>query len=112
MAHVYEKQTKDTVDFPAYVLCFLGAIMNKLEFYGFIEGKPSKIATAPPNTLVIPIVSRMYSYCFDAVSLIEKTFNRKGFVCKMEKYKVIDIDEKDGSKVKGYSYDYRITKKK
>jgi len=112
MAHVYEKQTKDTVDFPAYVLCFLKVITNKLEFYGFIDSKSSKPNTETPTTLVIPIVSKVYNYCFDAISLIEKTINRKGFICKMEKYKVIDVDEKDGSKVKGYYYDYRITKKK
>lgn len=110
MAHVYEKNTKETVDFPAYTLCFLGIIMNKLEFYGLIDGKKGKLDTDPPSTLVIPIVSRKFQYCYDGVELIEKTIKRRGFNCKMEHYKIVDIDEKDGTKSKGYSYEYKISK--
>jgi len=111
MAHVYEKQAIENVDFPAYTLCFLGIIMNKLEFYGLIEGKPGKLDTEIPSTLVIPIVSRRYPYCYEGISLIEKTMKRRGFDCQMSHYKTIDIDEKDGSKTKGYSYEYKLSKK-
>ena len=112
MAHVYEKVTKDMVDLPAYILCFLGIIMDKLEFYGFIDGKPGKLGTAPPSVLVIPIVSKKYQYCYDGIELIEKTLKRRGFDCKMEHYKTIDIDDKDGSKTKGYSYEYKLSRSK
>lgn len=110
MAHVYEKTTKDTVDLSAYVLCFIKIIQKKLEFYGFIDGVPAKSGEQPPSTLVIPIVSRKFQYCYDAIELIEKTFRRKGFNCSMKYYKHIDIDEKDGSKTKGFSYEYEISK--
>ena len=73
MAYVCEKVTKDMIDLPAYILCFLGIIMDKLEFYGFIDGKPGKLDTAPPSVLVIPIVSKKYQYCYDGIELIEKT---------------------------------------
>ena len=108
----YQKQTKDTIDLPAYVLCFLKVIMDKLEFYGFINGSKTKVGAIAPDTMILPIISKEYCYCFDAVSLIEKTINRRGFNCKMEKYKVVDIDDADGSKTKGYSFEYKITKKK
>ena len=112
MTHVYEKITKDTIDLPAYIICFLGIIMDKLEFYGFIDGKQGALDGMPPSTLVIPIVSKRYQYCYDAIELIEKTLKRRGFNCKMEHYKVIDIDGKDGTKTKGYSYEYKLSKHK
>ncbi len=111
MTHVYEKNTKDMIDLPAYVLCFLGIIMNKLEFYGFIDGKPGKTETIP-SVLIIPIVSKRFQYCFDGIELVEKTIKRRGFNCKMEHYKTIDVDDKDGNKVKGYQYEYKISKAK
>jgi len=110
MLHVYEKVTKDKIDFPAYTLCFLGIIMNKLEFYGLIDGKKGKIDTESPTTLVIPVVSRKFEYCYDGIELIKKTLKRRGFVCDMAHYKTIEIDEKDGTKSKGYSYEYKISK--
>lgn len=103
---------KDAVDLPAYTLCFLGVIMKKLEFYGLIDGKEGKSGTDAPTTLIIPIVSKKFQYCYDGIELIEKTINRRGFCCKMEHYKVVDVDEKDGSKSKGYSYEYKISKTK
>jgi hypothetical protein len=112
MAHVYEKFTKDMVDLPSYVLCFLGIIMDKLEFYGLIEGKPGKSETSSPSVLVVPIVSRKFQYCYDAIELIEKTMKRRGFDCKMEHYKTIEMDGKDGNKEKGYSYEYKLSKSK
>lgn len=111
MAHTYEKMTKQTVDFPAYTLCFLGAIMDKLKLYGLIEGKGDKIVKETPSTLIVPIISKKYGYCYDGISLIEKTLKRRGFDCKMEHYKTIDVQEKDGNMTKGYSYEYRISKK-
>lgn len=112
MVHVYEKNTKETVDLPAYVLCFLDIIMDKLEFYGLIDGKKNKSESEPPSTLIIPIVSRKYRYCYDGIELIEKTIKRRGFECKMNHYKTIDIDEKNGTKGTGYQYEYKITKSK
>ena len=110
MTHVYEKQTKDTVDCPAYTICFLNIIMNKLELYGLIKGKNNRLEVEVPKTIVIPIVSRKLPYCYDGISLIEKTMKRRGFNCAMKHYKSIDIDEKDGTKSKGYSYEYEISK--
>ena len=112
MAHVYEKMTKDTIDLPAYTLCFLGVILDKLEFYGLIEGKKSKLDTAPPDTIIMPITSRLYPYCYDGVNLIEKTVNRRGFTCKMDKYQVVELTDSEGKKREGYSYQYKITKNK
>ena len=111
MTHVYEKQTKDTVDFPAYNLCFLGIILNKLETYGLIDNKPSKIGVEPPSVLVIPVISRMYSYCFDGIELIKKTLNRRGFNCEMSKYKVVKVPSVSGDgEQDGYSYEFKLTK--
>ena len=110
MAHVYEKQTRETVDFPAYTLTFLGVLLDKLEFYGLIDGKPSKINTDAPSTLVVPIVSKKFKYCWDGIELIQKTLKRRGFNCKMEKYSVVDVDEKDGTKSEGYRYQYKLSK--
>lgn len=107
---IYEKQTKDTVDFPAYTLCFLGIIINKLEFYGLIDGKSNKLGTEVPSTLVIPIVMKKYKYCYEGIDLIEKTLKRRGYNCKMEHYTVIDVDEKDGSKTKGFKYEFKVSK--
>ena len=97
MAHVYEKQTKEIIDFPEYNLWFLGIIINKLETYGLIEGKPSKTGVEPPSILVIPIVSRLYRYCYDGIELIKKTLQRRGFNCEMSKYKVVKIPTADGT---------------
>ena len=107
MESVYEKQTIDTVDFPTYVTRFLMALTDKLKQYGFMED-------VSPNTrtIILPIVSETYSYCYDAISLIEKTINRMGFTCKMDKYKTIEMSKENGNKTKGYSYDFRITKTK
>ena len=105
MAHVYEKMTKETVDLSAYVLCFLGVIMSKLEFYGFIDGKPSHVDTGAPNKLIIPIVSKKFKYCYDGIELITKTLKRRGFNCKMSRYKTA---ENKGETE--YSYEYEITK--
>jgi len=113
MTNVYEKQTKDKVDFPAYNLCFLNVIINKLETYGMLSGKPSKIGVEPPSVLVIPIVSRAYSYCFDGIELIKKTLSRRGFTCEMSKYKVVKVPTKDGEgEQNGYSYEFKLTKNK
>jgi hypothetical protein len=111
MAHVYEKQTKDMVDFPAYNLCFLSVILNKLETYGLIDGKPSKTGAEPPSILVVPVISRLYSYCFDGIELIKKTLSRRGFNCEMTKYKVVKVPVKDGEgEQDGYSYEFKLTK--
>lgn len=107
MESVYEKQTKDTVDFPTYVTRFLMALTDKLKQYGFMEDAGTNV-----RTIILPIVSETYSYCYDAISLIEKTINRMGFTCKMDKYKTIEIQKENGNKAKGYSYDFRITKAK
>jgi hypothetical protein len=115
MAHAleYEKQTKDKIDFPAYNLCFLNVILNKLETYGLIDGKPSKTGTEPPSVLIIPVISRLYSYCFDGLELIQKTLKRRGFDCVLNKYKVVELEAKDGKgEQKGYSYEFRLTKTK
>ena len=111
MAHVYEKQTKEIIDFPEYNLCFLGIIINKLETYGLIDGKPSKTGVEPPSILVIPIVSRLYRYCYDGIELIKKTLQRRGFNCEMSKYKVVKIPTADGTgEQDGFSYEFKLTK--
>lgn len=111
MTHVYEKQTKDMVDFPAYNLCFLNVILNKLEMYGLIDGKPSSTGAEPPSILVIPVISRMYSYCFDGIELVTKTLKRRGFDCTMSKYKVVKLQAKEGEgEVDGFSYEFKISK--
>ena len=65
MENVYEKQTKDTVNFPEYNLCFLGILVEKLETYGLL-GRPKTGAEAP-TVLNVPIISRNYPYCYDAI---------------------------------------------
>lgn len=111
MAHVYEQQTKDKVDFPAYNLCFLNVILGKLETYGLIDGKPSQTGAEPPSILVIPIISRLYSYCFDGIELIKKTLKRRGFDCTLAKYKAVKIPVKDGvGEQDAYSYEFKLSK--
>ena len=111
MAHVYEKTTKDKIDFPAYNLCFLNVILNKLETYGLIDGKPSKTGVEPPSILIVPVISRMYSYCYDGIELVTKTLKRRGFDCSMTKYKVVKVPTKDGNgEQDGYSYEFKLSK--
>ena len=111
MAHVYEKQTKDMIDFPAYTLCFLNIAMNKLESYGLIDGKPSTTGIEPPNVLLIPVVSRNFSYCQDGIDLITKTLKRRGFSFEVDNYKVVTLEAKDGKgEEKGYSYKLKLKK--
>jgi hypothetical protein len=113
MAHVYEKQTKEMVDFPAYNLCFLNVIFDKLETYGLIDGKPSKTGAEPPSILVIPVISRMYSYCHEGVELIKKTLKRRGFDCEVSKYKIVKLPNKNGEgEQDGYSYEFKLSKAK
>jgi len=106
----YQKTTKEMVDLPEYVLCFLGVIMNKLEFYGLIDGKASKISEDAPTTLIVPIRSKKYKYCYDAIELIEKTLKRRGFTCRMTHYKPEEEKDDDGEVISLYSYEYKITK--
>ena len=92
MEHVYEKQTKDTVNFPEYNLCFLGILVEKLETYGLL-GRPKTGAEAP-TVLNVPIISRNYPYCFDAIELIRKTLKRRGVDCEMSSYQVTTLESK------------------
>lgn len=106
----YQKTTKEMVDLPEYVLCFLGVIFNKLEFYGLIDGNSSINKEDAPTTLVIPIHTKTYKYCYDAIGLIEKTLKRRGFTCRMTHYKPEEEKDDDGNVISLYSYEYKITK--
>lgn len=110
MEHVYEKQTKDTVNFPEYNLCFLGILVEKLETYGLI-GKPKTGAEAP-TVLNVPVISRNYPYCYDAIELIRKTLKRRGVDCEMSSYQVTTLENKgkEGGEQKGYSYMFKLKK--
>jgi hypothetical protein len=110
MEHVYEKQTKDTVNFPEYNLCFLGILVEKLETYGLI-GKPKTGAEAP-TVLNVPVISRNYPYCYDAIELIKKTLKRRGVDCEMSSYQVTTLENngKEGGEQKGYSYMFKLKK--
>lgn len=111
MAHVYEKQTKDTVNFPAYNLCFLKILVDKLNTYGIL-GK-SKTGAEPPSVLNVPVVSRDFPYCFDGISLIQKTLKRRGIDCEMSSYKVTTLEAKEGEgETKGYSYMFKMKRAK
>jgi hypothetical protein len=112
MEHVYEKQTKDTVNFPEYNLCFLGILVEKLETYGLI-GKPKTGAEAP-TVLNVPVISRNYPYCYDAIELIRKTLKRRGVDCEMSSYQVTTLENKgkEGGEQKGYSYMFKLKKAK
>ena len=112
MDKVYEKQTKDTVNFPEYNLCFLGILVEKLETYGLI-GRP-KTGSEAPTVLNVPIVSRNYPYCYDAIELIRKTLKRRGVDCEMSSYQVttLESNSKEGGEQKGYSYKLKLKKAK
>jgi len=110
MAHVYEKMTNGTIDLPMYTLSFLNVILNKLETYGFInEGKSNVV---PPDTIILPIKSKSYPYCFDGICLIEKTIKRRGFDCRMSRFKIVKVTNDDGKEQTAYSYEYTISKSK
>jgi hypothetical protein len=110
MENVYEKQTKDTVNFPEYNLCFLGILVEKLETYGLL-GRPKTGAEAP-TVLNVPIISRSYPYCYDAIELIRKTLKRRGVDCEMSSYQVTTLESKskEGGEQKGYSYMFKLKK--
>jgi hypothetical protein len=86
--------------------------MNKLEFYGLIEGKSGKSGADAPNTLIVPVHTKKYKYCCDAIELIEKTLKRRGFECKMTHYKPEEEKDADGEVISLYSYEYKITKER
>ena len=112
MAHVYEKQTKDTVNFPEYNLCFLGILIEKLETYGLL-GK-SKTGADAPTVLNVPVISRNFPYCYDGINLITKTLKRRGIDCEMTSYKVTTLEKKgsESEEQKGYSYSFKLKKSK
>ena len=111
MTHVYEKTTKETVDFPVYVLSFLMAIMNKLKAYGLI-GENQKKKEDIPDKITIPIVSKRFKYCYDGIKLIKKTIGRRGFTCELKRFKSESIKDAEGKTCPGYTYEYEISKKK
>ena len=106
MAETYEKQTIDTVDFPLYTLGFLASIMQKLKFYGWVGNKPAPNVQVP-TSIMLPLVSKKYPYCHDAIELIRKTLRNRGVECIMSSYKL--VVEKDGKKA--YRYEFQLTKK-
>jgi hypothetical protein len=111
MDKVYEKQTKDTVNFPEYNLCFLGILVEKLETYGLLGNVPKTGAEAP-TVLNVPVISRNYPYCYDAIELIKKTLKRRGVDCEMSSYQVTTLENKgkEGGEQKGYSYMFKLKK--
>ena len=94
--------------FPAYTMGFLNVIVGKIKDYGMMKGiKPIKCNTIP-DKLIIPIVSKKYAYCHNGINLVQKTLNRIGFNCSMNKYK-INVDENNNDD--SYEYHFTITKK-
>ena len=105
----YNKHTKDTIDFPSYVSSFPNKLIGKMETYGMIGDNPNRMFKNPSATITIPLVSRRYPYCFDAIELIKKTIKRRGFNCELPRYVVNKIDNPNNTKSDAYSYEFKIT---
>lgn len=102
----YKKMTKDMIDFPEYVLGFLSVIVSKLRFYGMIDGFTPKVGSEAATSLIMPIVSKKYRYCYEGIALVEKTMNKRGFKCQMKSYRA---EESEDGKLE-YHYNFSVTK--
>lgn len=92
----HKKITKEDIDFPNYCYFFIKEISDSL--------KECDI-TNPGDELTLDIESVNYPYCYDAMSLIVKTFERKHYMLKVPTYKVLFENDK-----KIYAYKWKITK--
>lgn len=92
----YKKITKEDVDFPNYCFFFIKEIMDSLDEYDIKE---------PGDELTLEIETVTYPYCYDAMALIMKTFERLGYDMKVPTYKMSKEDD-----IKTYTYKWRIVK--
>jgi hypothetical protein len=98
-------QKDNLVDFPKYVTTFVNLINNRLSFHGMLKEKPTA-QKLPPCQLHVTVHSDTFSYCYDGIKLIEKTFSNKGIECKCSKF-VSNADSKQK-----YSYEFVLKLKK
>ena len=110
---INKKKSCEVVNLPEYVLSFLKIIIEKLKAYGFIETDDNKevVKNQKANCLYLPIASKRYRYCYDGILLIEKTINRRGFNCKINKFLTKKVKNSDDKEVDCYFYEFKINKK-
>lgn len=99
----YEKVTKETVEFPEYVRVFLNILKSKLKAHDFDHSEA--------DVVLIPIQSKRFRYCYDAIELVEKTFKRLGYNCHMSSY-AVTFNDVNGVREKAYNYNFKLSKKK
>ena len=92
----YKKITKDDIDFPNYCFFFIKEIIDSLEEHDIKE---------PGDELTLEIGTHEYPYCYDAMALIVKTFERMGYNTRTPTYKLTKEDD-----IKTYTYKWKLVK--
>lgn len=97
MESSYKKITRKDIDFPNYCYFFIKEIMDSLEEQGIKN---------PDDELSLTLETYYHPYCYDALMIIVKTFERMGFYVKIPSYQ---MDIEDG--VRLYTYKWHFKKK-
>lgn len=92
----YHKVTKNNIDFPKYCYYFISEIIDSLE-ENEIEN--------PGDELSLEIETPQHPYCYDAMELIVRTLQRKGYSTRIPNFSMKIIDG-----VKNYIYTWKIIK--
>lgn len=94
----YVKRTKDNVDVKKMTLKFLLAINKRLEARGWTPDYEE-------NIISIFFQDEEFSYCYDAIVPIQRTFKPLGWKCILEHYSVLSTGGGDK-----YNYTWKLTK--
>ena len=94
--YVYKKTTRDDVDFPRYCYFFIKELMESIEDNEIVD---------PGDELEVSLETSQYPYCYDALELVVRTFERKGFHTRIPTFKV--NTEEDNTKVYVYKWELK-----
>ena len=92
----YKKITKCDVDFPAYCLFFIKRILANIDESNMDED----------TTMTLIITTPDHPYCYDALELVMRTLDRKGYNTRLPGFK------RDKAEGKPDMFTYRWTIKK
>lgn len=97
--YVYKKITIEDINLPQYCHFFIKEIQDSVEEYDVKN---------PGDELEVTIESYIHPYCYDALSLVVKAFERKNFTISVPTYKL----EKDEDGDKKYIFTWKLTKRR
>ena len=82
MAEGYKKITKVDINFPKFCLFFIESLKKEIDDTDF------KVY----NELEVKVNTYEFPYCYEAFSLVTKSFKRIGFDVKTPTFKLVSID--------------------